>query len=317
MGAIVVLIFAAIFAILAIVGIGNWNKQGDELRYPWRIAFGCFAGIIGVLMIIFIALCFIQIDAGEVGVQILFGRVLDQPLTNGLQGKSPYVNVARYSIRLNEYTMSIATGEGAKKGDDSIEARTKDNSQVNIDATIWWQVDPKSAFDIYKKVSQNSDALPDLLIRPASRTAMRDEAAMYDLAGIMTQRDQYGIGVTERLRKFMEGKGILIDKVLVRTIIPPRGVDEAIQAKLKSEQELQQKTFELQKAQKDAEIRIATAKGISAAQEIIQQKLTPIYVQYEAIQAMKSLAGSPNTTFYMIPMSSSEAGVPVIIGAPK
>lgn len=323
MGAIVLLFFFVVALILSIVFFKGWRKGLAEVRsggFDSIESPGAFVGfwiampLAFVFILWFSCLCFTVMDAGAVGVQVMFGRVLDRPLTAGFQTKSPFVKVVRYSTRLKEYTMSIATGEGAKAGNDSIEARTKDNSQVNIDATIWWSVDPLSAFDVYRKIAQDDNSLADLVVRPASRTAIRDEAAGYDLAGLMQQRDQFSSGVYARLKTAVAGKGILIDKVLVRTIIPPKIVDDAIQAKLKAEQELAQKTFELQKTQKDAEIRITEARGIASAQEIIQQKLTPLYVQYEAIKAYERLAGSPNTTFVIMPTSPNASGMPLILG---
>lgn len=68
----------------------------------------------------------------------MFGRVLDQPLTAGFKGKSPFANVVKYDLRLHEYTMSSIPDEGNKKGiDDSVKARTHDNLNVDVDATVW------------------------------------------------------------------------------------------------------------------------------------------------------------------------------------
>ena len=54
-----------------------------------------------------------------------------QPLGPGLHWIVPFFeNVRVYSIARQTYTMSIAPDEGQVRGDDSIEARTKDGQQV-------------------------------------------------------------------------------------------------------------------------------------------------------------------------------------------
>jgi regulator of protease activity HflC (stomatin/prohibitin superfamily) len=119
------------------------------------------------------------------------------------------------------------------------------------------------------------------------------------------------------MRIAVAGKGVVIDKILIRNIAPPKEIDVSIQKKLSAEQELQQKEFELAKTKKDAEIRITEARGIAEAQNIIQQKLTPLYVQYEAIKSYEKLAGSPNTTFIIMPTNPNAAGMPLILGTSK
>ena len=311
---IVVLFFAFVGLLLAVIGFSKKDKKSQYGDMSARRVFGWIGLIVMVVMLICIAPLGLKIiDAGEVGVQVKFGRVLDNTLTEGFNKKSIFADVYTYSIRIREYTMSSDVGEGDQSAPDSVSARTADNSEVKIDATLWWAIDPESAFDIYKKVSKNDDSLQGMIVRPAIRTAIRDEAASYTLETLMRERGAMTKGITDAVITNVAGKGILIDRVLVRRVEPPQSVDEAIQKKLKAEQELQQKEFELAKAKKDAEIRITEARGVAEAQDIIQKKLTPIYVQYEAIQAYKTLAGSNNTTFVILPTSTEGAGMPLIL----
>lgn len=273
-------------------------------------------GILFLLSLIIIFGMSIRIiDAGEIGVQVEFGEVKKQVLSEGFNFKSIFADVFIYNTRLNEYTMTRKLEEGDKTDPDTVSARTKDNSNVTIDVTIWWAVNPEDAPMIYKKYSKNIEGLKSMIIRPALRSAIRDKASEYTLEMIMKQRDDFSLGVIEKLNENIKGKGIVLDKVLVRGIDPPETVNRAIEAKLKAEQELQQKEFELEKAKKDAEIQRIKAQGTADAQDIIQKKLTPIYVQYEAIQAYKELAGSENTTFVILPTSPQGAGMPLILNS--
>lgn len=59
-----------------------------------------------------------------------------------------------------------------------------------------------------------------------------------------------------------------------------------------------------------ASIRVAEAEGIAEAQGIINQSLTPLYLQHEAIQAQLAMAGSPNHTIIYIPIGNE--GIPLV-----
>jgi regulator of protease activity HflC (stomatin/prohibitin superfamily) len=324
MGAIVLLVFLIIAFIVMIAGIfalvknrkkGNGNEAWE---YPsfWMTLLG---GIFFIAFLIwFIALGFKVIDAGQVGVQVRFGEVLENMLTEGFNPKSPFVKIYTYNIRLQEYTMSIATGESTRAGgSDAVDVRSLDNSLLSADGTVWWSVDPLKATDVYKKVSTSELGLQEMIIRPAIRTAMRDVAAKFNMVDLMQKREEYGTEVLTYMKTAVLGKGVIIDKILIRNIAPPKSIDDSISKKLSAEQELQQKEFELAKAKKDAEIRITEARGIAEAQNIIQQKLTPLYVQYEAIKSYEKLAGSPNTTFIIMPTNPNAAGMPLILGTSK
>lgn len=69
------------------------------------------------------------------------------------------------------------------------------------------------------------------------------------------------------------------------------------------------------RVQAEADQRVIAAIGIRKAQDHISRTLTPLYVQWEAIQAQLKLAGSPNSTFVYIP--SGENGVPAVSTLPS
>lgn len=59
-----------------------------------------------------------------------------------------------------------------------------------------------------------------------------------------------------------------------------------------------------------AQIAIEEAKGIAESQRIIQNTLTPLYIQYLAIQAQKSQVEGQNHTVIYVP--SGNNGIPLV-----
>lgn len=66
----------------------------------------------------------------------------------------------------------------------------------------------------------------------------------------------------------------------------------------------------IQVEKQKAEIRIVEAGGIAESQKIIASSLTNNYLQYLAIQAQETMAGSPNHTQIYIPVGTN--GIPLI-----
>ncbi len=57
-----------------------------------------------------------QIDAGQVGVKSLFGKVQNDVLTSGLNFINPLMDVYTVDVKTQNYTMSGVHDEGEKSG---------------------------------------------------------------------------------------------------------------------------------------------------------------------------------------------------------
>jgi hypothetical protein len=66
----------------------------------------------------------------------------------------------------------------------------------------------------------------------------------------------------------------------------------------------------IQVEKQKAQIRVEEAKGIAAAQQLINATLTDQYLQHEAIEAQRDMAGSPNHTQIYIPVGNN--GIPLV-----
>src|SRR5688500_11927384 len=102
--------------IVLIAGIVIGRNPGSYQRHggPIKIA-GVLIMVIGIMIS-----SIIQIDAGQVGVKKLFGKVQNDVLQSGLHMINPLVEVTRLDIKTQNYTMSGVHDEGQKTSDDAI-----------------------------------------------------------------------------------------------------------------------------------------------------------------------------------------------------
>ena len=100
---------------------------------------GRITGFIFILLGILTA-CIKQIDAGDVGVKVLFGSVQNDVMGSGLHFINPLLDVKRLDVKTQNYTMSGVHDEGNQLGDDAIRVLTSDGLEVTIDLTVLYRV---------------------------------------------------------------------------------------------------------------------------------------------------------------------------------
>ncbi|MCU0679196.1 MAG: prohibitin family protein [Planctomycetes bacterium] len=247
--------------------------------------------VIAVIFGLWLFFASIQIvDAGETGVYSLFGKVKDEELRSGFHLIIPLAKLTKMSIRTEEYTMSIAQGEGRKAGDDAITSLTKEGLSVDLDLTVLYRLAEEKASDVYRELGLNYD---EKVIRPTIRTAIRDAIAQYEAKDIYSdKRNEVAVMIEEGLKKNLDPRGIVVESILLRNVNLPANLAEAIQAKLQAEQEAQKYDFVLQKEKKEKERKVIEAEGQRDAQKIINESLTANYLYYLYIRELKDRQGT-------------------------
>jgi regulator of protease activity HflC (stomatin/prohibitin superfamily) len=252
-------------------------------------------GLAGIFIVLFVFLFFIGnffviIDAGQTGVQTLFGKVRDEEFSSGFHLKNPLVKITKMNIRTQEYTMSIATAEGKRVGNDSIAALTKEGLQVDLDITVLYNLIEDKAPDVYRDVGLDYE---EVIIRPQIRSTIREVIAQYDAKDIYSEKRQEAtLKILDNLQRKLEPRGIEVEDVLLRNVQLPQNLANSIQEKLQAEQDAQKYDFILEREGKEAERKRVEAEGQRDAQQIINQSLTPRYLQYLYIQSLKDREGT-------------------------
>ncbi len=119
-----------------------------------------------------------------------------------------------------------------------------------------------------------------------------------------------GDAILARVHELCKDTPFEVSSVVVGNIQYPREVADAVAQKLAATQELERKLTEIEIMRREKDKRIVEAEGIARAMEIVNQSLTPSYLQYEAIKAQTAMVGSPNHTTIYIPVGPM--GVPLV-----
>jgi regulator of protease activity HflC (stomatin/prohibitin superfamily) len=248
------------------------------------------------------------IDAGDVGVKTLYGKVDDGVLHSGLNVVNPLVEVTTFDIRTQNYTMSAVHNEGNKDGDDAIRVLSADGLEVVIDLSVLFKVKPSSAPKILSTIGVD---YVDKVVRPITRTAIRDNAVSYDAVSLYSlKREEFQQKIYQTIARSFAKRGLDLEQLLVRNVTLPASVKAAIESKINAEQEAQKMTFVLQKEKQEAERKRVEAQGIADYQKILSTGLSDKQLQYEAIKAQKEIALSPNTKIILMGNSKNQ----VILG---
>jgi regulator of protease activity HflC (stomatin/prohibitin superfamily) len=323
------MIYFAVLAALAAIGL-KWSARSISRSLlvqgsPAPQQLGSIStGLLLVAVVLFVVSSTAVIPAGHVGVQVLFGKVNARALTEGIQIINPLVDVQQMSVRTETYTMSATATEGQVRGDDSIQALSSDGLLMPLDITIAFRLVGSDAPRVYRDIGAD---YVDKIIRPASRTAVREaiagftaqeaystkrEALPQKMHDLMTERMK---NLLEQREDFKGAAGFLIDQVMLRNIQLPAKVKNAIEAKLEAAQQAEQMQFVLDKERQEAERKRIEARGVSDFQTIVSQSINANLLQWKGIEATETLAKSPNAKMVLI--GGGKNGLPVILNADK
>ncbi len=287
-----------LIVVFAALGIVLLTVKPRNVSYPFNFKKIGYISL-GLAVLSMLSESFTIIEPGYVGVPVTFGNVGSQSLPAGIHPIFFLTDIYKMSIQTKDYTMTSVHNEGNKVGDDAVATLSRDQLILKFDVSVWYHLDPSQANNVYSNIGLNYE---EVIVRPAIRTALVNAATKFDASDVMSmQRDAYTKMVMELLLQELNGKGVMLDNVLIRNVEPPTTVSDAIAAKLKASQEAQQMEYTIQYAQKEAQRKAIEAQGISNAQKIIGNGLTQNYLQWYYISQLKDVVSSPNNSTIILP----------------
>ncbi|KJD36060.1 peptidase [Tamlana sedimentorum] len=257
--------------------------------------------IAAVVLIIILTKSAITIGSGEAGVLYKTfdnGVVTDEPpLGEGFHIVAPWNKVIVYEVRQQELfeKMKVLSSNGL---------------EIQIDGSAWFQPVFQDLGKLHQTLGEN---YLQRVIQPAIRSAARSVVGRYTPEQLYSsKRDAIQDEIFVETKKILEKQYIKLNEFLVRDVTLPSTIKEAIERKLKQEQESLEYEFRLVTAQKEAEKQIIEAEGKAEANKILSASLTDKILQDKGIEATNKLAESPNSKVVII--GSGDSGMPIILG---
>ena len=256
--------------------------------------------ILAVITLILILKSTVTIEGGEGGVMFRrFSGGVDTEHTygEGFHIVAPWNDMIVYKVR----QQSIS---------DRMQVLSVNGLEVKVDGTVWFQ--PK--YDELGKLHQEKGrAYIENILAPAVSAAARSVVGRYTPEQLYSsKRDVIQNEILAETRNEVKDQYITVNRVLVRDVTLPPTIKDAIECKLKQEQESLEYEFRLTKASKEAERQRIDAEGKATANKILSASLTDKILQEKGIQATLELAKSPNSKIVVV--GSAKDGLPLILG---
>lgn len=214
-----------------------------------KFSAGIATGLVVILLSIGVS-SFTVISAGHTGVQVTFGEVNLNPLTEGVHIVNPISSVSNVDVRLQKAEL-----KGANAG-------TKDLQVVHTDIVVNYRLDPLKVPHIYKEFGLNVD---EKVLGPGINEAFKSVTGHYTSEELVTKRDLVSAEILQHLVTKMAPFNIAVSNIsLVNFGFSPE-YQKAIEAKVISVQQTAKAQQDLERIKVEAASRIAQADGEAKA----------------------------------------------------
>jgi regulator of protease activity HflC (stomatin/prohibitin superfamily) len=240
-----------------------------------------------IILGIFITPMFITtIGAGHAGVVYnRNGGLEDQTLGQGWHFVSPMKRITEYPIATETVTYK------------DVIIGTKDGKTITTDFSYNYHIDLTELPSIFNKFrGAKSGVIEEGFLKSRLTEMAKEVTTNYTVIDILGEKSsEVSLAIQEKFTSDIKSIGFIVEAVTFTPPIPDEQTQKAIQAKVDSQQKLEQEKVELEKAkvvaekarveaQGSADAALIKAQGQAKANEVLRQSLTKELVQYEWIK---------------------------------
>jgi prohibitin 1 len=221
------------------------------------------------------------IRPGEVGIKQKLGKIKSDHLSQGPYFFNPFTTII--------YKIPVRTVEAFN----TLDVPTKEGLTVKSEIALLYHVKPEAAREVYTKYGMNYQ---EVIVESNFRAVVRHIAGMYFAKELFAvDRKKIEKEIFDEISASIWDKGFVTDAVLLKSITMPPQIFQAVENKLKAEQESLQMEFVISKQKKEAERMQIEALAIKDYNKTISESLTEMMVKWNSLQVMKGLVTSPNS----------------------
>jgi regulator of protease activity HflC (stomatin/prohibitin superfamily) len=223
---------------------------------------------------------FSVIRPGQVGVKQSFGKLKGDPKSQGLVIYNPFTSTI---VKLPTRTVNREI---------KLNLPSKEGLNVAARISILYHLQEDKAIEVINRVGKGYE---NVLILSTFRSAAADVCARFYAKDMHSgKRAEIEKEIKKQMTNLLSDRGFTIEAVLLKSITLPSGLYNAIEAKLRAEQQAQQMEFILQREKKEAERKRIEAKGTRDAQLIIKEGITEQNIKWRSLDVLKEISTSKN-----------------------
>ncbi len=244
-----------------------------------------------IILILVVFDGFFLVPAGHVGVMFDYtrGGVLDTERGEGVQFKIPIIQKATiFDTRTQEYTMSIAAGEGYKYENDAIEARSKDGQVVFVDGTVLYHIGKQDASVVYQTLGRERDVVSKV-VRPKARETVREVVGRFNSLDLVSEkRAEISEQINEELSEAFAIDNVTMEEFVIRNVTFSVEFAAVIEQKEVARQNIITAEYKKQEAEQLKQKKIIEAEADAESIRLKGDALrsNPEVIQLEFVQKM-------------------------------
>jgi len=252
--------------------------------------------VAGLAALLALSQFFTVIPAGHVGVVDFFGSVSSTSLKAGINMRNPLARIVKMSVKTQELK-------------EVMDVPSKEGLTVQLEVSAIYHLDPDRAPEIYKTVGPN---YVEVILEPQFRSVARGVTAGFEAKALYTsEREMLAEIILKDIQRQVGTRGVTVEATPLRRVGLPPGLTQAIEEKLRAEQESQRMQFVLLKEKQEAERKRIEAQGIADFQEIVTKGISEPLLRWKGIEATEKIAQSPNAKVIVI--GAGKDGLPLIL----
>lgn len=201
------------------------------------------------------------VDTGYRGVETNLGKVVGEPLPEGLHFYNPFTSgITEMSVRESNLR-------------ETTESFTKDNQAVTMVVEFVWSIDPAFVGKIYKDVGRDLRDVERIRVKNNFLGALKDAIGKQDADTIIQNRDKAAMVALEEARKKLAPLGILAHSLNFANLDLNKEYQNAVEQKMIAKQLAEKAKNETVRIQEEARQTVETAKAEAESMRIKTQAL--------------------------------------------
>jgi regulator of protease activity HflC (stomatin/prohibitin superfamily) len=205
--------------------------------------------------LLFTACGFEIVDPGYRGIETNLGKVIGEPLPEGLHFYNPFTSsIKEFNIRQETWSTKTIIF-------------TKDTQKVDVDFTVVYSPDPKMVNKIYLEVGRE-EQLVEKIIKPIVLGTLKDAIGQVIADELVSKREIITKGALTEVRKNLAEKNVFISDLQFTNLDFDDAYENAIEEKVVATQKAQKAKNDTVTIQEQAKQTVATAQAEAESMRI-------------------------------------------------